>query len=399
MKGARRNVEGRFARAPLIGSFAYAISREPQAIGAWSSGSVGERAVGERLDSLSRSGVMVLHDRRIPRRTSNIDHIAVGPSGVFVIDTKRYQGARVKKAYLGPIWNPGPAQLMVQGRTARIRGQDAPSERSGLPCPRRVERCRCGVQGREDHENARVHRFRRGASSLRRSRWTGIRIGTPKQMAKVVSRPGPLDPDTVQSIAEVSRRKPEARLYPTGPLLSGPCQRRRVERLRLHICQRSTSRPPVGRRRTEAIPTGARRARRRCGQAPDLLDGWSVGHVITHVARNADSHTRRVEAAKRDEIVDQYAGGYEGRAAEIEIGAGRSAAELVQDVTESAELLEESWGSLSKVVWAREVSDVAGRTHLLSNMPSRRWRELEIHLVDLDIGPTWRAPGPTSSSL
>ena len=59
---------------------------------------------------------MVLHDRRIPRRTSNIDHIAVGPSGVFVIDTKRYQGARVKKAYLGPIWNPGPAQLMVQGR-------------------------------------------------------------------------------------------------------------------------------------------------------------------------------------------------------------------------------------------------------------------------------------------
>ena len=120
------------------------------------------------------------------------------------------------------------------------------------------------------------------------------------------------------------------------------------------------------------------------------MTGWSVGHVITHVARNADSHTRRVEAAKRDEIVDQYAGGYEGRAAEIEIGAGRSAAELVQDVTESAELLEESWGSLSKVVWAREVSDVAGRTHLLSNMPSRRWRELEIHLVDLDIGPTWR---------
>jgi maleylpyruvate isomerase len=123
---------------------------------------------------------------------------------------------------------------------------------------------------------------------------------------------------------------------------------------------------------------------------PSLLAGWSVGHVITHVARNADSHTRRVEAAKRDEIVDQYSGGYEGRAAEIEFGAGRSAAELVQDVTESAELLEGCWGSLSTVVWAREVSDVAGRTHLLSKMPSRRWRELEIHLVDLDIGPTWR---------
>jgi maleylpyruvate isomerase len=123
---------------------------------------------------------------------------------------------------------------------------------------------------------------------------------------------------------------------------------------------------------------------------PSLLPGWTVGHVITHVARNADSHTRRVEAAKRDEIVDQYAGGYEGRAAEIDSGADRPAGELVRDVTESAELLEKSWGSLPEQVWARQVRSVAGRTHLLGEMPARRWRELEIHLVDLAIGPTWR---------
>jgi hypothetical protein len=34
----------------------------------------------------------LLHDGRIPRTTANIDHIAIAPSGVFVIDAKRYTG-------------------------------------------------------------------------------------------------------------------------------------------------------------------------------------------------------------------------------------------------------------------------------------------------------------------
>lgn len=123
--------------------------------------------------------------------------------------------------------------------------------------------------------------------------------------------------------------------------------------------------------------------------APSLLPGWSVGHVLTHVARNADSHTRRVSAARRGEIVDQYAGGYEGRAAEIERGARRSVLELVEDAKVSAESLASEWSTLSASVWANQVTDVAGRTHLLRDLPARRWRELEIHLVDLDIGPTW----------
>ncbi len=37
-------------------------------------------------------GGLLLHDRRIPGSRANIDHIAVGPAGVFVIDAKRYQG-------------------------------------------------------------------------------------------------------------------------------------------------------------------------------------------------------------------------------------------------------------------------------------------------------------------
>ena len=58
---------------------------------------------------------------------------------------------------------------------------------------------------------------------------------------------------------------------------------------------------------------------------PTALPGWTLGHLLTHVARNADSHVRRAEAARRGEVIEQYVGGWEGRTAEIEAGATRSA--------------------------------------------------------------------------
>src|SRR3954447_24232525 len=64
----------------------------PQHIDAWRSGAEGERAVGAMLDKLHTAGVVALHDRRVPGRRTNIDHIAVSPGGVFVIDTKNVTG-------------------------------------------------------------------------------------------------------------------------------------------------------------------------------------------------------------------------------------------------------------------------------------------------------------------
>lgn len=45
----------------------------------------------------------MLHDRLVPgRRRANLDHVAVAPSGVWVIDAKRYRGkASVKTPLLG----------------------------------------------------------------------------------------------------------------------------------------------------------------------------------------------------------------------------------------------------------------------------------------------------------
>ncbi len=123
---------------------------------------------------------------------------------------------------------------------------------------------------------------------------------------------------------------------------------------------------------------------------PSLLPGWTVGHVLAHVARNADSHVRRTEAAMRGEMVDQYPGGHAGRAEEIERSAAQTADELRNDVAASAETLESMWAATPDQAWSQLTRDVGGRERPLYRLPSRRWQELEVHIVDLDIGVSHR---------
>jgi maleylpyruvate isomerase len=121
-------------------------------------------------------------------------------------------------------------------------------------------------------------------------------------------------------------------------------------------------------------------------RAASLLPGWSVGHVLTHLARNADSHVRALEGAMRDEVVERYPGGPDQRAAEIEAGSGRSAAELVDDVRTTANRLEATWLQLDEAAWTREGS--SGGREPIASLPFMRWREVEVHRVDLGLGAT-----------
>jgi maleylpyruvate isomerase len=123
---------------------------------------------------------------------------------------------------------------------------------------------------------------------------------------------------------------------------------------------------------------------------PSLLPGWTIGHVLTHVARNADSHVHRTEAAARGQMVDQYEGGYAGRDADIEAGAGRPAAEIIDDVRRSAHAVDAAWRSVEPAAWAGRSRDVNGRERPLFELPSRRWQEVEVHVVDIDVGVSHR---------
>ena len=84
----KARVTGRFGGR--LGSLIVALTAEPQTTSAWASGAQGELKLAEALARVS--GVSVLHDRCMPGSRGNIDHIVIGPSGVFVVDAKHYQG-------------------------------------------------------------------------------------------------------------------------------------------------------------------------------------------------------------------------------------------------------------------------------------------------------------------
>lgn len=77
----------------------------------WRAGAVGESIVGRLLAELGDCGVRAVHDRRVPGGLGNIDHIAVTPTGVFVIDAKNYAGRPRVEAEPGA--DPTPRRLFI----------------------------------------------------------------------------------------------------------------------------------------------------------------------------------------------------------------------------------------------------------------------------------------------
>jgi nuclease-like protein len=160
---------------------------EPQSTAAWKKGAEGEIRTAARLTMLLEgTGVRFLHDRRMPgSRSANIDHIAIGPGGITVIDTKNYRGkVRVERG--GGLFSQRRELLKIGGRdkTALIDG---------------VERQIAGVRTVLDdqaHEieirGALLFADIDGLPVLRHLTVRGMIVGGPRTTAKLASRPGPL---------------------------------------------------------------------------------------------------------------------------------------------------------------------------------------------------------------
>jgi maleylpyruvate isomerase len=119
---------------------------------------------------------------------------------------------------------------------------------------------------------------------------------------------------------------------------------------------------------------------------PSRLKDWSVGHVLTHLARNADSAVRRLLGATQGRVVTQYEGGAQGRAGEIEAGYRRPWAEQVFDLASSSRVLEDLVGQLPDAVWDFETPSTAGELQSGLLVLRRRTREVIIHHTDLGLG-------------
>jgi hypothetical protein len=78
--------------------------RPSQDASAWRRGAAGERRTARLLGPLERHGWVVLHDLAVSGSQANLDHLVIGPGGVFVIDSKQYHG-RLQLDPTGRLWH------------------------------------------------------------------------------------------------------------------------------------------------------------------------------------------------------------------------------------------------------------------------------------------------------
>jgi maleylpyruvate isomerase len=125
-------------------------------------------------------------------------------------------------------------------------------------------------------------------------------------------------------------------------------------------------------------------------RTPSRLPGWSRGHVITHVARNADALCNLLHWAETGVENPMYAS-QEQRDADIEAGAGRTAHDLRVDASASSGRLLQAVNELD----VKHMHTPVSRTHGSPPFPARdvvlmRRVELEVHQADLGMAFTHR---------
>ncbi|MCM2429078.1 maleylpyruvate isomerase family mycothiol-dependent enzyme [Streptomyces sp. RKAG337] len=118
---------------------------------------------------------------------------------------------------------------------------------------------------------------------------------------------------------------------------------------------------------------------------PSLLPGWTRGHVLAHLARNADSLVNLLTWARTGEETPQYIS-TEVRDKDIADGAGRPLAEHLDDLRSSAERFALATGEIPPQAWATQVRMRSGKVIAAAEIPWRRLVEINFHQVDLGIG-------------
>jgi Nuclease-related domain len=173
------------------------VRREPQSTRAWAVGSRGEERLGAFLNTLDDETIIVLHDRRVPRSRANIDHVAITPNGVFVIDAKNYAG-KVRRIDRGG-WFSTDERLYV-GRRDRTKlvaamSRQVATVREALGEPTIAE---------FELEVTPVVCFVAAEWSLfaKPIRLGGVWVEWPQSLGRRLAAPGPLAAEHVRTLAK-----------------------------------------------------------------------------------------------------------------------------------------------------------------------------------------------------
>lgn len=170
------------------------LSDDPQTTKAWAIGAAGEERIAEVLHERVGDTAVLLHDRRVPGTRGNIDHLAIAPSGVWVIDTKKSEGDIVVRDVGG--WRRIDERLYV-GRRDRTKAVDGMAWQ--------VDAVRRVLAG-EDVPVLPVLAFVGASWPLFRPKplhLNSVTIASPNMLAELIAAEGPL---SVEAIDHIARR-------------------------------------------------------------------------------------------------------------------------------------------------------------------------------------------------
>ncbi|VEP38970.1 hypothetical protein TLA_TLA_00421 [Tessaracoccus lapidicaptus] len=159
----------------------------------------------EMLASMAGDSLRVLHDRRIPRTRANIDHVVVCPTGVVVVDAKRYRNSRPALRVEGGLIRPRVESLTVGGRdrTALVAGMQ-----------RQVALIRAALADRPEVPVRGVLCFIDADWPLIGGSFTinDVAVVWPKKLKAMLTEPGPLNEAQIADLQwELHEAFPRAR--------------------------------------------------------------------------------------------------------------------------------------------------------------------------------------------
>jgi maleylpyruvate isomerase len=121
---------------------------------------------------------------------------------------------------------------------------------------------------------------------------------------------------------------------------------------------------------------------------PSRLPGWTRRHVLSHMANNATALMNLLDWA-RTGVENPMYDSREQRAADIESGAQRPAAELRTEAIVTADRLAAAIDAMPRPAWAGTIRTALGRPVTGFEVPWMRVREVWVHGVDLGASATF----------
>ena len=161
----------------------------PQTIEAWRIGAAGERMTARHLGRLADHGFITLNDRKVPGYAGNLDHIVIGPTGVWAVETKNLRG-----------------KVVIDGESLRIGGRrqdkivDQVYREAGA-----IRAALATVLPDRDLPVTPIICLHRGELPFFNKTVRGVRLASGRQLERVIREsPIRLESGSIQRVADVA---------------------------------------------------------------------------------------------------------------------------------------------------------------------------------------------------